>query len=119
MSYLVQQRRRRASPRLPSPTPDGGRPGCDRAMSGSNSRYPKSEAVPALRAIIAISGIRLERPRAVTPPGVNGSIVYVRHVGAKQALYTVQPDGAGLREINADSWGDPDWSPEPIDRRDA
>ena len=48
-----------------------------------------------------------------TPQGVNGSVVYVRHVGAKQGLYIVQPDGSGLREINAESWGgDPDWSPD-------
>ena len=45
---------------LPSPsrTPEGGLPGCERAMSGSKSRFSKSAAVSALRAIIMISELR-------------------------------------------------------------
>ena len=41
-----------------SPTPDGGLPRRERAMSGSNSRCSKAAAVSALRAMIAISELR-------------------------------------------------------------
>ena len=62
---------------------------------------------------IGLAGFAFGAVSWATPPGANGRIVYVREVGSDREIYTVQPDGSGLRVISAESGGtDPDWSPD-------
>ena len=62
---------------------------------------------------IGLAGFAFGAVSWATPPGANGLIVYVREVGSDREIYTVQPDGSGLRVISAESGGtDPDWSPD-------
>jgi Tol biopolymer transport system component len=63
-----------------------------------------------LAAVLAISAL----PAQATTPGDNGRIVYAADTGAGLQLFTVRPDGSGVRQITAVE-GDaahPDWSPD-------
>ena len=69
---------------------------------------------PLLAVAIVLASFAFGAVSWATPPGANGSIVFVRVVGSDAQLFRVEPDGSGLKQItNADWYVDvPDWSPD-------
>ena len=65
----------------PSPTPEGGLPGCERAMSGSKSRSSKSAAVSALAGDHHDLRVAVERPGVEVHRAEADDVVGDDHLG--------------------------------------
>src|SRR6478735_5108732 len=78
-----------------------------------------SRAVSLVAAVCLVSGLAVTSPASATTPGGNGRIAFKGYLDSARstgAIFTIRPDGSGVRQITFPPAGtaddQPDWAPD-------
>ena len=78
-----------------------------------------SRAVSLVAAVCLVSGLAVTSPASATTPGENGRIAFKGYLDSARstgAIFTIRPDGSGVRQITSPPAGtaddQPDWAPD-------